>query len=66
MKKLIKPIMGFVAAAIIGAGGYFANEYTVPQAIDIATNPAKASKACESLLKGEGFVVWQPKIEDVE
>jgi len=54
-KKIIKTILGFAAAAIIAAGGYFTNAYTTTEAIAVITDTNKSIAACTLLLNGEGF-----------
>ena len=60
MSNLVKTILGFAVAGVIAAGGYFTNEYTTSQAIEIVTNAEKAASACETLLAGQGFTIKEP------
>lgn len=63
MSNLVKTIVGFVLAGVIAAGGYFTGDYTASQATEIVTDSAKASEACESLLKGQGYDITLPDTE---
>lgn len=49
----MKKIIPIAAAAVIAAASYFIAGTPVADAIQIALDPAKATAACEKILKGE-------------
>lgn len=63
MQGLLKTAFALVLGAIIAAGGYFTKAYTLDEAVAVATDTSKATKACETLLAGQGYVVETPAEE---
>lgn len=60
MNNIIKTVLSFAVAGVIAVAGYFTKAYTVDEAVAVVTDTAKATEACESLLKGQGFKTADP------